>query len=186
MWPRGPPRVARRALSSPRSAGGRETMGPRSWAAPPRPTAAGRSASTSSSSARVLALSARPTRSSNSSVSMRPSRCAARRRRTVASRSRSDASTRPHSAARVRITPSGDRGWAPPPSNPGGQPGRSARRAAEPLGEFDDQAFGSADVAEEERVLEVDDLPDRFPAGLSDAVDDASGRSRRTNASASA
>jgi hypothetical protein len=34
-------------------------------------------------------------------------------------------------------------------------------------GEFDDQALGSADVAEEERVLEVDDLPDRFPAGLS-------------------
>jgi hypothetical protein len=44
------------------------------------------------------------------------------------------------------------------------QSGRSARRAVEPLGEFDDQAFGSADVAEEERVLEVDDLPDRFPA----------------------
>src|SRR4051794_30347852 len=41
------------------------------------------------------------------------------------------------------------------------------------LGEFDDQAFGSADVAEEERVLQVDDLPDRFPAGSSDAVDDA-------------
>src|SRR6266508_5138078 len=58
--------------------------------------------------------------------------------------------------------------------NPGAaQSGRSARRAVEPLGEFDDQAFGSADVAEEERVLEVDDLPDRFPAGLSDAVDDA-------------
>src|SRR4030088_2766935 len=57
---------------------------------------------------------------------------------------------------------------------PGAGPsGRSARRAVEPLGEFDDQAFGSADVAEEERVLEVDDLPDRFPAGLSDAVDDA-------------
>ncbi len=53
------------------------------------------------------------------------------------------------------------------------QSGRSARRAVEPLGEFEDQAFGSADVAEEERVLEVDDLPDRFPAGLSDAVDDA-------------
>ena len=31
----------------------------------------------------------------------------------------------------------------------------------------------SADVAEEERVFEVDDLPDRFPAGLSDAVGDA-------------
>jgi hypothetical protein len=31
----------------------------------------------------------------------------------------------------------------------------------------------SADVAEEERVLEVDDLPDRFAVGLSDAVDDA-------------
>jgi hypothetical protein len=28
-------------------------------------------------------------------------------------------------------------------------------------------------IAEEERVLEVDDLPDRFPAGRSDAVDDA-------------
>src|SRR6266536_4649819 len=53
------------------------------------------------------------------------------------------------------------------------QPGRSARRAVEALGEFDDQALGSADVAEEERVLEVDDLPDRFPAGLPDAVDDA-------------
>ena len=35
------------------------------------------------------------------------------------------------------------------------------------------EAFGSADVAEEEGVLEADDLPDRFPAGLSDAVDDA-------------
>src|SRR4030088_1552994 len=57
---------------------------------------------------------------------------------------------------------------------PGAGPsGRSARRAVEPLGEFDDQAFGSADVAEEERVLEVHDLPDRVPAGLSDAVDDA-------------
>src|SRR5881409_63129 len=53
------------------------------------------------------------------------------------------------------------------------QSGRSARCAVEPLGEFDDQAFGSADVAEEEGVLVVDDLPDRFPAGLSDAVDDA-------------
>src|SRR5215213_8240917 len=53
------------------------------------------------------------------------------------------------------------------------QSGRSARPAVEPLGEFDDQAFGSADVAEEEGVLEVDDLPDRFPAGLSDVVDDA-------------
>jgi hypothetical protein len=51
--------------------------------------------------------------------------------------------------------------------------GRSPRRAVEALGEFDDQAFGSADVAEEERVLEVDDLRDRFPAGRSDAVDDA-------------
>src|SRR2546423_13655413 len=62
----------------------------------------------------------------------------------------------------------------PPPSNPGAvQSGRSARRAVEPLGEFDDQAFGSADVAEEGGVLVVDDLPDRFPAGLSDAVDDA-------------
>jgi hypothetical protein len=30
----------------------------------------------------------------------------------------------------------------------------SARRAVEPLGEFDDQAFGAADVAEQERVLE--------------------------------
>src|ERR671937_291739 len=38
--------------------------------------------------------------------------------------------------------------------------GASARRAVEPLGEFDDQAFGSADVAEDEGVLEVDDLPD--------------------------
>src|SRR5437764_3497126 len=53
------------------------------------------------------------------------------------------------------------------------QSGRLARRAVEPLGEFDDQAVGSADVAEEEGVLEVDDLPDRFPAGLSDAADDA-------------
>ena len=53
------------------------------------------------------------------------------------------------------------------------QSGRLARRAVEPLGEFDDQAFGSADVAEEEHALEVDDLPDRVPAGLSDAVDDA-------------
>src|SRR5436305_5873635 len=49
----------------------------------------------------------------------------------------------------------------------------SVWRAVEPLGEFDDQAFGSADVAEEEGALEVDDLPDRFPAGLSDSVDDA-------------
>ena len=49
----------------------------------------------------------------------------------------------------------------------------SLGRAVEPLGEFDDQALGSADVAEEEHVLEVDDLPDRVPAGLSDAVDDA-------------
>src|SRR5215207_6030344 len=53
------------------------------------------------------------------------------------------------------------------------QSGRSARRAVEPLGELDDQAFRSADVAEEVRVLVVDDLPDGFPAGLSDAVDDA-------------
>lgn len=51
--------------------------------------------------------------------------------------------------------------------------GRSARRPVEPLGEFDDQAFGSADVAEEEGVLEIDDLPDRSPAGLSNALDDA-------------
>src|SRR3954465_7703189 len=51
--------------------------------------------------------------------------------------------------------------------------GRSARRAVESLGQFDNQAFGSADVAEEEGALEVDDLADRFPAGLSDAVDDA-------------
>lgn len=43
----------------------------------------------------------------------------------------------------------------------------------EPLGEFDDQAFGPADIAEQEGVLEVDDLPDRFPAGFSDTVDDA-------------
>src|SRR4051812_6287141 len=43
----------------------------------------------------------------------------------------------------------------------------------EALGELDDQPFGSADVAEEERVLVVHDLPDRFPAGLPDAVDDA-------------
>ena len=50
------------------------------------------------------------------------------------------------------------------------QSGRSARRAVEPLGEFDDQAFGSADVAEEVDVLVVDDLPDRVPASLSDAV----------------
>src|SRR5829696_7718198 len=53
------------------------------------------------------------------------------------------------------------------------QSARLARRAVEPLGEFHDQAFWSADVAEEEGVLEVDDLPDRFPAGLSDAVHDA-------------
>src|SRR5215204_2190122 len=53
------------------------------------------------------------------------------------------------------------------------QSGPSAGRAVELLGEFDDQALGSADVAEEEHVLEVDDLPDRFPAGLSNAVDDA-------------
>src|SRR5919112_1354476 len=47
----------------------------------------------------------------------------------------------------------------------------SPRRAVEPLGELDDQAFGSADVAEQERVLEVDDLPDRLPAGLRDALE---------------
>src|SRR5882724_8048379 len=41
----------------------------------------------------------------------------------------------------------------PPPFKSGAvQFGRSARRAVEPLGEFDDQAFGSADVAEEVRV----------------------------------
>src|SRR3954453_23263991 len=45
--------------------------------------------------------------------------------------------------------------------------------SAELLRQLDDQAFGSADVAEEERVLEVDDLPDRLPAGLANAVDDA-------------
>jgi hypothetical protein len=43
----------------------------------------------------------------------------------------------------------------------------------EPFGEFDDQTFGSADVAEEKHVLVVHDLPDRVPAGVSDAVDDA-------------
>src|SRR5215217_1261965 len=48
---------------------------------------------------------------------------------------------------------------------------RSARRAVEPLGQLDDQAFGSADIAEQERALVVDDLPDRLPAGLADAVD---------------
>jgi hypothetical protein len=41
----------------------------------------------------------------------------------------------------------------------GRDPGRSARRAVEPLGEFDDQALGFADVADEEGVLVVDDLP---------------------------
>jgi hypothetical protein len=51
--------------------------------------------------------------------------------------------------------------------------GRLARCAVEPFGEFDDQAFGPADVAEEIGVLVVDDLPDRVPAGRSDAVDDA-------------
>src|SRR5215207_8411080 len=51
--------------------------------------------------------------------------------------------------------------------------GSAGSALVEPLGEFDDQAFRSADVAEEERVLVVDDLPHRFPAGLSDAVDDA-------------
>src|SRR5436190_13007633 len=55
-----------------------------------------------------------------------------------------------------------------PPSKPGTvQSGRSARRAVEPLGEFANQAFGPADVAEEERVLEVDDLPARSPAAPS-------------------
>jgi hypothetical protein len=49
----------------------------------------------------------------------------------------------------------------------------SVGRAVEPLGELDDQAFGSADVAEEVNVLVVDDLPDRVPSGLSEAVDDA-------------
>src|SRR5215210_2674931 len=48
-----------------------------------------------------------------------------------------------------------------------------SRRAVEPLGELEDHAFGTADVAEQEGVLVVDDLADRFPAGLSDAVDDA-------------
>jgi hypothetical protein len=50
--------------------------------------------------------------------------------------------------------------------------------AVEPLGELDDQAFGSADVAEEEDALVVDDLPDRVPAGLSDAVDRRRARRR--------
>src|SRR4029450_3194178 len=48
----------------------------------------------------------------------------------------------------------------PPPSNPG-----RFSLAAKPL--------APADGAEEEGVLEVDHLPDCFPAGLSDAVDDA-------------
>ena len=38
---------------------------------------------------------------------------------------------------------------------------QSARRAVEPLGEFDDQSFGSADVAQEEGVLEVVELWNR-------------------------
>src|SRR3954471_7006479 len=50
--------------------------------------------------------------------------------------------------------------------------GRSARSAVESLRELDNQAFGSADVAEAERVLVVDDLADRLPAGVSDAGDD--------------
>src|SRR5215208_6180534 len=44
---------------------------------------------------------------------------------------------------------------------PGAVQSRSARRAVEPLGEFHDQAFWSADVAEEEGVLEVDDPASR-------------------------
>jgi hypothetical protein len=50
-------------------------------------------------------------------------------------------------------------------------------------GEFDDQAFGPADVAEEERVLEVHDLPDRFPAFK---VDDVRGVVDRVREAASA
>src|SRR3954447_23316058 len=45
--------------------------------------------------------------------------------------------------------------------------------AVESLGELDDQAFRPADVAQEEGALEVDDLPHRLPAGLSNAVHDA-------------
>jgi non-heme chloroperoxidase len=36
--------------------------------------------------------------------------------------------------------------------------------AVEALGEFDDQAFGAANVAEEEHALEVNDLPRPFPS----------------------
>src|SRR3954463_7043258 len=63
--------------------------------------------------------------------------------------------------------------FSPPPRTRALCCGRSARCAVEALGELDDQAFGSADVAEPERALVVDDLADRLPAGVSHAVDDA-------------
>src|SRR3954447_3835603 len=64
-----------------------------------------------------------------------------------------------------------------PPVTSMGVPGALTRasspmRAVEPFGELDDQAFGPADVAEEERALVVDDLPDPLPAGLSAPSDD--------------
>jgi hypothetical protein len=89
---------------------------------------------------------------------------------------RNDARCEP--TGRRQVLDSDAVGRAQPPTTaapkPGSvQSGRSARRAVEPLGEFDDQAFGSADVAEQERVLRSRRSPDRFPAGLSHAVDDA-------------
>src|SRR4051794_33569861 len=73
-----------------------------------------------------------------------------------------------------RVSPSG-----PGRSGRGGAYGGEAPRGSvdpglvESLGELDDQAFGSADVAEEEHALVVDDLPDRVPAGRAHAVDDS-------------
>src|SRR4051794_28426385 len=49
----------------------------------------------------------------------------------------------------------------------------SGRRAAELLGELDDQALRPAHVTEEVHVLVVDDLPNRLPAAVADPVDDA-------------
>lgn len=58
------------------------------------------------------------------------------------------------------------------------QSGRSARGALEPHGEFDDQAFGSTDVAEEEGVLEADDIPVSREALVLEAAQDVGGRMR--------
>ena len=94
VWPLEPPRAGHRAPFSPRSAAGRETTGPRSWAVPPPPTAPANRPRWPLGQPAFLRSPRAPhaprTRRSRCALS----RCAARRRRTVASRSRSDASTR--------------------------------------------------------------------------------------------